>query len=193
MRRTLAIGLIAVSPSFISTAAMAASGNVETCVSSSYSCQTWGYTGSDPYGYFHYSSTAPDGLLHNCTSYAAFMLGLNSPYDGRWATLGSAVTWATRAAGYGLTVGTVAHTGDIAQWDFGHVAYVEQVNRNSAGQITSIETTDDNFGRMVTTRKVLRPGATGVVSYPDHFITFPSFGGGGSAIPPKMVSPVLKP
>ncbi len=191
-RKLIVFALVSLSPTIFSTAAMAAT-NRESCVRSDYGCQSWGYSGWDPYGYFNYSSVASDGLLHNCTSYAAFVLSQTTPYDGRWATLGSATTWASRAASYGLPVGTFPHVGDIAQWDFGHVAYVEKVLKSSSGQVLSIETTDDNFGRQVTTRKVLYPGSVGVIAYPDHFITFPQYGGGGSAIPPKMVSPVVVP
>jgi surface antigen len=154
--------------------------NVETCTSTSYACQTWSYTGTDPYGYYKFSTKAPNGTLHNCTAYAAYMLSLRTGYDPRWATLGNASTWASRAKSFGLPVGQTPHVGDVAQWNFGHVAFVEQVNSDSAGKVVSIVVTDDNFNRAVTTRKTIYSGAsTGVIPYPDNFISFPSTGGGG--------------
>lgn len=122
--------------------------------------------------------------MHNCTSYAAYMIWMTSPTDSRWSTLGDASTWASRAASYGLPVGTVPHPGDIAQWDFGHVAYVESVTKDASGAVTSIEVTDDNYNLLVTTHKFLHPGQTKYISYPDHFITFPKLVGGGGARPP---------
>jgi len=183
--KLLATALIALAPSTLTTSAMAATtANAESCTSAYYSCQTWGYSGTDYYGYFNYSNRAANGSLHNCTSYAAYMIFLTSATDNRWSTLGDASTWATRAASYGLPVGTVAHAGDIAQWDFGHVAYVESVTKDSTGKIIEIEVTDDNYSRLLRTRKILHPGQTSVMAYPDHFITFPKLTGGGGGRPP---------
>jgi surface antigen len=164
--------------------AYAAGLTTETCVSQSYACQSWGYTGTDNYGYFHFSSLGSNGTLHNCTAYVGYMLDFVTPYDSRWGTLGDASTWATRARGFGLQVGSVPHVGDIAQWNFGHVAFVEKVNRNSSGNVVSLIVTDDNYGRMVTTSKTIYVGSTGgAIAFPDNFITFPAYSGGGGRGP----------
>ena len=184
--------LVALSPTLVSTNAMAATGpNTQPCTSTSYACQTYGYSGTDPYGYSNYSNHGANGTLHNCTSYAAYMVWLFSPLDNRWSTLGDASAWASRAAMYGLPVGTVPHAGDIAQWDFDHVAYVESVTKDSAGNVLTVEVTDDNYNALVTTHKFLHPGHSEIIAYPDHFITFPkqtSGGGGGGRPPVAMIA-----
>jgi len=119
------------------------------------------------------------------------MVAMNSPYDSRWGLLGDASQWAIRAANYGLKVSKQPSYGAIAQWNFGHVAYVEQVHYNSAGVIDSFEVTDDNYNRQVTTHKVIYVGVSaGDITYPDNFITFPAYsGGGGSSKPPVALGP----
>lgn len=163
--------------------------NKETCVSSAYSCASNGYSGTDPYGYYNFSSVDSSGRLHNCTSYAAYQLQWYTPYDSRYSGFGDASMWASRARNIGLTVGSVAHVGDVAQWNFGHVAFVEEVYYKSNGAVSYIVTTDDNYGRQVTTRKILYPGISGVIQYPDNFISFPSFGGGGTRPPVAAITP----
>lgn len=172
-------------------AAFAVGVTTETCVSSAYACQTWGYTGTDAYGYYHYSSVGANGTLHNCTSYAAYVLSYTTPYDARWGTLGDASTWASRARGYGLPVGNTPHVGDIAQWNFGHVAYVESVAKDASGHVTSLVVTDDNYGRAVTTTKTIYVGSVGgAIAYPDNFITFPASGGGGKGPIAQIATPI---
>lgn len=64
--------------------------------------------------------------LRNCTSYIAWRVnkefGVNIP-----SSWGSANTWATHATNAGYTVDTTPETGDIAQWDSTHVAFVEEL------------------------------------------------------------------
>lgn len=178
----LAIGLV------ISSESAFASGlsNQETCISNAYGCQSWGYTGVDRYGYYGSSSSGANGTLHNCTSYAAYMLDFVTPYDNRWSGLGMAVDWATNAKKLGLAVGTIPHEGDVAHWNFGHVAYVEAVNVGANGLVASIEVTDDNWERNQSTRKMIYVGGdNSVIHWPDHFITFPRITGGGGFIKPR--------
>jgi surface antigen len=189
--KVLAAALGALSFSTFASSSAWASSRVgsEICISNGYSCQSWGYRGADPYGYYHFSSTGSNGTKHNCTSYAAYMLGMFSPYDSRWGSLGDATTWASRAKNYGLPVGKIPHVGDIAQWNFGHVGSVEDVILGSNGAVISILVTDDNYNRDVTTQKILYPGDTNSsVPYPDNFITFPALTGGGGGKPAQPLS-----
>jgi len=116
---------------------------------------------------------------------AAFIIGEIGPYDARWGTLGDASTWAVRAASYGLKVSKTPAAGTIAQWDFGHVAYVESLNYDSTGKLVSFVIIDDNWGLQVTTSRTIYVGQNqGVISYPDNFIEFPRYTGGGGGKPP---------
>ena len=182
-KRLIVVAMSFVFGLFSSPSVALAATNSELCVTEGYSCASDGYSGWDPYGYYRAASFDSAGRRHNCTSYAAFELQWYTPFDSRYSNLGDASSWASLARNLGLTVGPIAHIGDIAQWNFGHVAVVEAVNYKSNGSISSIVTTDDNYGRKVTTRKILYPGETGVISYPDNFISFPRFTGGGSAKP----------
>ena len=156
------------------------------CTSATYVCTTDGYAGRDPYGYWNYGVKDAAGRWHNCTSYAAFKISLYSPYNSSYAHLGNATTWATRAEALGLLVSTFPMEGDIAHWDYGHVAFVEDVVYNSSGVLLYIVTTSDNASELVanrvTTRRVYYPRNS---NYPDHFISFPQNGnaGGGSSRP----------
>lgn len=172
--------------------AFAAGSSSETCVSSTYTCQTWGYVGYDSYGYYGSSAPAPNGTLHNCTAYAAFMLDFVTPYDIRWKNLGDAKDWATNARAKGAQVGSTPHFGDIAQWNFGHVAYVEAVNKDPSGKVISIKVTDDNYHRLVTTSKIIFVSASSnVIAFPDNFITFPKYSSGGGRGPIVLSTPLI--
>ncbi len=86
---------------------------------------TWGYKGGrgfrDPWGYD----------LRNCTSYVAWRvskeLGVNIP---GW---GNAENWSAAARSAGYRVDNFPEPGDIAQWDSGHVAFVEEVIKQADG------------------------------------------------------------
>ena len=75
------------------------------------------------------------GAGHNCTNYVAWKLignGVTRPN----IALGDAAQWDASAVSNGIAVDTVPAVGSVAQWDayastvgqYGHVAYVEQVN-----------------------------------------------------------------
>lgn len=167
--------------------------NQEICTgttSNRYICTSeWGYVGEDPYDVDRFSTIAPDGSKHGCTSFATFMLSLFNPWMPAISNFDSARYWDTDAATKtNATLGYTPHVGDIAQWNqdsglpFGHVAYVKTVFKNSSGAISYIVVADDNGGRLVTTQRKLYPGVTsGTISWPDTFITFPTapIGGGG--------------
>jgi hypothetical protein len=162
------------------------------CVSASYSCTTNGYAGQDSYGYYKYSTLDAAGRKHNCTSYAAFQIGLMTPYNANYGKLGDATIWASRARAFGLSVSSVPHASDIAQWNYGHVAFVEDVVYFASGRVAYIVTTSDNAGitdiaPRVTRRSVIYPSES---DYPDNFISFPRYLSGGGTPPIAMIMPL---
>ena len=76
-----------------------------------------------------------------------------------------------RARSYGITVDGTPQVGDIAQWNSGHVAYVDEVGNGF------IVTSDDDYGFNNTSRKTISPGES-YPAWPDNFIHF-----GGIATP----------
>ncbi len=74
------------------------------------------YGGSNP----SYNAYGP----HNCTLYVAYRLQENG-VTLNWSANGSA--WATSAANHGASVNQTPTVGSVAQWNVGHVAYVEAV------------------------------------------------------------------
>ena len=140
----------------------AANGTV-TCKSTEYACTVGGYSGSDPWGYSGSSSFGTNGTKHNCTSYAAFRLHQNGVTNP--GNLGDAFNWAVNARAKGIPVDGTPRVGDIAQWNSGHVAYVDEVG---SGYIV---VTDDNYGLNYTTRKTITAG-TSYPAWPDNFIHF---------------------
>lgn len=187
--------------------------NVEICTatsSNSYACVAeWGYVGEDPYNVDRFSSVANNQTKHGCTSFAAYMISLFSPWMPAISNFDSAQYWDTQSdSRTPATLSAIPHAGDIAQWnadedlDFGHVAYVKSVVRNSAGTLQYIVVADDNGGRMITTQRKLYPGIqTGTISWPDKFITFPKTltgsggtggGGGGGGLVNTQSLPILR-
>ncbi len=152
------------------------------CTSTGYACTSYGYAGIDPYGYWRYGAKDSAGRWHNCTSYVAYVLSLISPYDSRYAHFHDATKWDTDAAAIGIPISKTPEVWDVAQWNYGHVAFVEDVVYNSSGSVAYIVTTSDNYStnpsNLVTTRRVYYPGTS---AYPDNFLHFPviSSGGGG--------------
>ncbi len=168
----------------------------ETCTSpeyDSYRCVAgYGYKGNDPYGLSNYSIVNNvDGTRHGCTSFAAFMLSINNPWISGLSHFDAARSWAHDAVTKttGAVVDHDPSAGDIAQWgsptdqDLGHVAYVEEVLVNTNGVAVGIVVADDNGGRRdLTTRKtIMKSAPTQALTWPDNFITFPSFGAGGGS------------
>lgn len=201
--------ILAVIKSVVSnpTSALAALTNFESCRGTSgntYICvAATGYMGTDPYNVSRFSVRASDGSLHSCTSYAAFRLFYSNTYNSAISNFDSAQYWAQQAvARAGATISNTPAVGDIAWWDatavptVGHVAVVDAITYTSSGAIYSIETSDDNAGRLITTTKTLYPGIkSGAISYPVKFIRFPGYtgngNGGGGGKPPiaQIVTP----
>ncbi len=96
-----------------------------------------------------YASTNNYGV-HNCTLYAAFRLKENG-FKDPGKSWGNASNWALAASkAKGVVVNQTPAVGAIAQWNvgdggLGHVAYVESVTRDSAGAVTAIVISEDNF------------------------------------------------
>jgi surface antigen len=190
---------VAANPSW----AMAAA-NFESCTAvagKSYQCvSSSGYRGTDPYNVNRFSTQAADGSLHSCTSYVAYRLFYSNPYMPQITNFDSAQFWATQAvAKVGAILAVTPKVGDVAWWsastvpDKGHVAVVDAVTLNASGAVVSIQVSDDNARRLITTTRVLYPGVSyGSISYPEKFIRFPSlmFGGGGGKPPVATATPL---
>lgn len=200
-KKTLSIGaaIFAMSSIFANPSSALAAANYESCIAAagnSYLCVGFsGYTGTDPYNVSRYSVPAADGTRHSCTSYAAFRLYYSNTYNSAITGFNSAQYWASEAVkNAGASLATIPQVGDIAWWaaatpnlEQGHVAVVDSITYTSSGAVYSVQTSDDNAGRLVTTRKVLYPGVNaGTMKYPDKFIRFPGYlaGGGGGGRPP---------
>ena len=141
----------------VTTHVAGASPGTYLCNRADYGCTTGGYSGTDPWGYWRYGSTNSYGY-HNCTAYAAFKLAANGA--GNPGNLGNASDWANSARSKGIRVDGSPAVGSIAQFNSGHVAYVEEVGNGY------IVTTDDNYGYNNTTRQQRTPGH----GWPDNFI-----------------------
>lgn len=200
--KLLATTLIGITISITNATGAFALDNVEICTGTAgneYRCTAeWGYVGEDPYNVDRFSTETTTGTKHGCTSFAAFMVAMFSPWMSAISTFDSAQYWDTNASSRtSATLSSTPHVGDIAQWNadsgltFGHVAYVKTVVKTSAGAISYIVVADDNGGRLITTQRKLYPGVnTGTISWPDNFITFPKSapssgggGGGGTMVP----------
>ena len=157
-----------------------------------YSAADTGYTWLEQW----YGATwgvAPDG--HNCTRYVAYRMaqaGIPQPATN----FGDAQFWDTAVkAEYGSAV-SVQQTpvvGSIAQWESGHVAYVDDVTY--ANGIWTAYTSEDNFNTNVTARDVIVQGDS---DRPSNFIVFlkafnvveaPSIGGSG--VVDSLLTPFL--
>ena len=131
------------------------------CRSAGYECTSGGYAGQSvgwAGRYFGAGSASSNQYgYHNCVLYAAYRLMMNGLPDP--GNLGSASTWNDRAPA-GSVNGTPA-VGSIAQWERGHVAYVEEVRADG------IVTSDDNYGSNYTSRNFIPYGSSG---WPNVFI-----------------------
>jgi surface antigen len=142
------------------------------CVLKNYACTGGGYTGSgtqtgnDAWYQQFWIAGSPDvndpTKRHNCTTYAGFRQWLNGvpkPVGFR----GGALDWAKNAANLGIRVDQTPKVGAVAQWNRGHVAYVDDVG------IDYIEITADNFNARTTEHFLIRNGSP---YWPDNFIHF---------------------
>ena len=142
--------------------------SIYLCKSADYRCTTGGYNATSAqrsgWPWALYGGSFPSHNAygpHNCTLYAAFRL----QQDGitlHWH--GNAYEWARVGAANGVKVDQTPAVGAIAQWDSGHVAYVEAVTKRG------VITTDDNYTGAYTTRQLLTKSA----NWPSHFLHFVS-------------------
>ena len=156
---------------FASAPAIGAPGVSNWCSRSDYSCTNGGYTGSEPWGlYTAWGSRDAAGRLHNCTTYVAYRLARNGVPKPNWSA--DAANWVRIGGGHGNTVDHNAAAGAVAQWNTGHVAFVESVSANS------IDLTDDMYGVNKTNHWTITRGSP---RWPDNFMHFSSTGtsGGG--------------
>lgn len=123
-------------------------------------------SGYDAHSYW---SNPVDPTGNNCTNYVAFRLhqrGIGNP-----GALYDATNWAFRARQVGIRVDQLPTVGSVAQWTrgryapkYGHVAYVEKVNRRF------VLLSDSNF--RVGGSKRWRVSRTDW-QWPSNFIHFP--------------------
>lgn len=88
----------------------------------------------------------------NCVSYVAdkiaktsdsnFKNNMSGKYEDRW---GSASNWKTVAAKHGYITDSEAKKGDIAWFDYNHVAYVESVNDDGSVNISEYNNPNGGF------------------------------------------------
>jgi surface antigen len=185
MKKIFATLVLSVAMSSATTSWAMASGTEWVCTGTTYDpylCTAeWGYAGSDSYNLDQYS-WGPINNRHGCTSFAGYMLSAFNAHNSMIYHFDSAQYWDNQAPTYGnATVGIIPHVGDIAQWEAssvplsGHVAYVKEVKYNSNNVLQSIVIADDNFGLHFTTQRRIYVGSTSsILSWPDHFLTFPS-------------------
>jgi surface antigen len=146
-----------------------------------------GYSGYDgPYGY----DTDQQGahIAHNCTSYVAYRFyQVMGYYHAPYNRFGDAADWDVNVKKYepAASIGKVPYVDDIAQWNFGHVAWIEAVNYNANGSVASIVISDDNYGLKFASQRILYANQPkGVIAWPDNFIGLPIYSGGGGGKPP---------
>lgn len=190
----LAIGLV-VSSSLSASAAT----NETLCERTSYYCVNigWsgatGYSGSDGSSSYSYDRNSQGNPIpHNCTSYVAYrffkVMGSASLSYGQ---LGDASEWDTTAITKipGAVLYPQPYKGDIAQWDYGHVAWIDYVKYTPAGNVDYIIVSEDTFNLGVTRQRKLYK--SNVSTWPDNFIGLPIYGGGGGGHMVAMSMPVL--
>jgi len=110
--------------------------------------------------YWDWGSPAPSGAKHNCTTYVSYRLQQRGVWFPGWTAY--AKDWATTAFNSGFLVNQSPSVGAIAQWNKGHVAYVEYVGNGY------IETSSDNDGGKTDHIRIY----LGSQYRPDNFIHF---------------------
>ena len=199
MRRKQLLRLIIAAPlslvTLVSAPAAFATNYSLNCTDTGFSCGLFDYAGAE--GDYTYG---PGTNGHNCTTYIAWIFWNTLPVNGSSAqftklnALGDASTWATRAAQFGYSVTKMAKPNSVAQWNYGHVAFVESVATVN-GAIASIVISEDNVYttnpsiRMSRRRTLARTSS----EWPDNFIDFGivNNGSSGGGRPPagQVVTP----
>jgi surface antigen len=100
-------------------------------VSPNYACTVGGYaawlTHPSGWAWRFYGGAMPSHNAygpHNCTLYVAYRLQERG-IDLSWSS--NAFDWASAAASHGATVNQTPTPGSVAQWNSGHIAYVDEV------------------------------------------------------------------
>jgi len=155
------------------------------CKSADYRCTVGGYNASTMkrtgWAWRFYGGTWPSYNAygpHNCTLYAAFRLE-NEGINLNWHANGS--DWARVGAANGVKVDVSPAVGAIAQWDAGHVAYVEAITPRG------VVITDDNYSGSYTTKQLL----TKTSNWPSHFLHFARRGGTTGPVEAPVMNPDL--
>lgn len=137
MRHPASKGPLRLIPLFAAVAVFAilppaAGASTESCSDEGIACiGDTGFAGQPIWGY------PVDSTGNNCVAYAAFRLSRNGVADP--GSYGNATFWAGEAAAQGVPVDHRPAAGSIAQWTtesdfaprYGHVAYVERVDRDT--------------------------------------------------------------
>lgn len=100
-------------------------------ISPSYACTVGGYaawiTNPSGWAWALYGGSIPNHNAygpHNCTLYVAYRLQQRG-ITLAWSS--NAFDWASAAASHGATVNQTPSPGSVAQWNSGHIAYVDAV------------------------------------------------------------------
>jgi hypothetical protein len=149
-----------------------------------YAC-TPGYTGTNAtgwaaeyYGCPDYAAGCAVGTPHNCTLYAAFKLMQNGYPNPHWSA--NASDWAKEAADHGVLVNQSPAVGAIAQWNGGHVAYVESSNSSGITLTMDAYYTESPWPNGYTAEIHIAPGSP---AWPDNFIHFDDQNGSNTPSP----------
>jgi surface antigen len=146
-------------------------------ISPSYACTVGGYaawlTNPSGWAWSFYGGSMPSHNAygpHNCTLYVAYRL------QQRGVTLSwssNAFDWASAAASHGAVVNQTPAVGSVAQWNSGHVAYVEAVTSRNI-LITSDNYQPNGAGTMpggFTDSFIISRDSPAM---PDNFVHFPA-------------------
>ena len=188
LHKSLVLVAVLCAITFGSEAANAAS-DITICANTDFSCGLYGYAGGQ--GNYTYG---PANNGHNCTTYIAWIFWNSLPYtntDPKFVqlnSLGDAASWAVKAASYGYSVSALPKSSSVAQWNYGHVAYVEAVSLTN-GVVSSITVSEDNIylsdpAVRYSRRRTIYKGSS---AWPNNFIDFGIVNGGsGGGKPPVM-------
>lgn len=182
----LLVGLVVQAPPASAYTSLCAGVDYNVCISAGFTAH--GYNDPTANGTMYWTMYSG----HNCTNYAAYMAiqnGASKPSHN----LGSAKDWATNAAASGVTVNSTPAPGAIAQYNvnvypalaYGHVAYVESVAKDSAGNVTSITISEDNYGGKFEWKKITAGGS----GWPSNFIHFADLPETAAAPPQNLQAP----
>lgn len=103
----------------------------------------------------------------NCTNYVAWRLMQTGYPEAQLRGLGDAYLWANRAQGR-FTVNQTPRAGCVAQYNYGHVAYVEQVNSDGTLYISESNVKDSGGTRHWLDYRTINPQAGGSLAVSNY-------------------------